>query len=189
MSLADLIQTAWQAASQAQSQAQAAYPELACLSGCNACCKQHGSPMTYAPEWDVIADWLCAYPQIYQQAQRNYQALKQRWQLRLLQPEPPSIAEALFDTPCPFLQAERCAIYSVRPLTCRAFGNSQLAARPVSGDDIYTCNPEKDRWEQHLPMSGEGLPERAELFAPLVAFEPPRSLLSWLEKALYDNPS
>lgn len=187
MSEQNTVQQAWQAASQAQAQAQADYPELGCLSACNDCCKHHGSPMTYAQEWAQMADWLALQPQIYQQARLQYAQLKQSLQARLTQTDPPTISAALFEAPCPFLQAERCAVYPVRPMTCRAFGNSVLAPHVSSGEQVYTCNPEKDRWEQVLPMLQEpcALPEREALFAPLAAWGPPRSLLSWLERAMH----
>lgn len=182
-----IVQQAWQAASAAQAQAQADYPELGCLSGCNACCKSHGSPMTYAREWEVMSEWLQSEPLIYEQARVQYRQLKQELRARLAQAETPTMAQALFEAPCPFLQAERCAVYPVRPLTCRAFGNSVLAPQPDSGELVYTCNPEKDRWEKVLPLHGQPctLPERGRLFAPLSEGAPPRSLLSWLEKALH----
>ncbi|MBF2053211.1 MAG: YkgJ family cysteine cluster protein [Candidatus Sericytochromatia bacterium] len=187
MSDQNIVQQAWQAASDKQTQAQADYPELGCLSGCNDCCKHHGSPMTYAQEWDCIADWLAQHPQVYQQARIQYTQLKQTLQVRLAKSEVPTISGALFEAPCPFLQDERCAVYPVRPMTCRAFGNTTLAPHPSSGEQIYTCNPEKDRWEQLLPMLQEPcvLPERTDLFAPLANWGQPRSLLSWLERAMH----
>jgi len=186
--LQSLVPVLWQAASQAQNLAQSAYPEIRCRTGCNDCCKHHGSPITYQAEWEVIRAWLAERPLIFAQAQQAFTRQKQNWQQQLAADEPPSISQALFEVVCPFLDSERCSIYEVRPLTCRAFGNAVLAWPLSSSEEIYTCNPEKDRWEQVLPMSENlRLPQRQELFASLEASGAPRSLLSWLEKEAYES--
>ena len=178
----------WRQADSAQAEAQATYPEMACCSGCNDCCKHHGSPITYASEWEQIQPWLEDRPEVLAGIRQRYAALKQDLRQRLQAPGVPSLAEALFELPCPCIEpgpaGERCAIYPVRPLTCRSFGNALLEAAPSSGDAIYTCNPEKSRWERELPMLQEiRLPLREQLFAALAA-EKPRSLLSFLERFL-----
>ncbi len=181
-------QDIWQRANLAQDAAQAAYPELRCRTGCNDCCKNHGSPITYAQEWQVIAAQLDQNSSLKEAVRQRYLSLKQSLRQRLQQPDPPSIAAALFEMPCPFIASEACSIYALRPLTCRAFGNSVLQSPALSGDDIYTCNPEKDRWETVLPMKAEHpLPLRAELFKEFEQSGPSRSLLSFLEGYFYES--
>lgn len=181
----------WQAADRVQERAQTAYPEMRCRSGCNECCKHHGSPISYALEWQAIQSWLEARPEQLAGLRLRYQELKQALAQRLAQGlNPLSLSAALFEVPCPFIDNERCTIYPVRPMTCRAFGNTLLAAAPESAEEIYTCNPEKDRWEQELPMlkeSGLQLGLRSELFLALEASGSPRSLLSFLERFLYES--
>ncbi|MEZ0369654.1 MAG: YkgJ family cysteine cluster protein [Candidatus Sericytochromatia bacterium] len=183
----------WRQADRAQAEAQDRYPAMGCCSGCNDCCKHHGSPITYASEWELIQPWLEAHPETLAGIRARYHELKRGLRARLQQPETPSLTEALFELPCPCIEAtaqgERCAIYPVRPLTCRSFGNTLLAAAPESGDAIYTCNPEKTRWERELPMLGEiALPLRSSLFATLEADDSHRSLLSYLERYLARGP-
>jgi Fe-S-cluster containining protein len=185
----------WHQADRAQAAAQERYPAMACRSGCNDCCKHHGSPMTYAPEWEVIEAWLERHPEQLPGIRERYAALKARLRARLHSESVPSLNEALFEVPCPCIEpgptGERCAIYEVRPLTCRSYGNTLLQPRPASSAEIYTCNPEKDRWERDLPVVSEiELPLRAELFAAFEA-QPAgtrRSLLSYLERFLAQNP-
>lgn len=177
----------WQQADAAQAGAQNRYPEMRCLTGCNDCCKHHGSPITHASEWQAIENWLTSRPELIAQVQQRHQALKQGLQAKLEALSTPSLNEALFALPCPFIanspEGERCSIYSVRPLTCRAFGNTLLQPA-VSREDLYTCAPEQDRWEQELPMAEIKLPLRAPLFEPL-ANDRRRSLLNFLERYLH----
>lgn len=180
----------WRRADAAQAEAQARYPEMRCLSGCNDCCKHHGSPITYVTEWQAIEAWLDSHPEVLAGARSRYLALKQRLQTRLENPEAPALNEALFELPCPFIDGtpagERCSIYPVRPLTCRAFGNTLLTA-PVTRDDLYTCQIEQDRWERDLPMLSEvNLPLRGPLFEELTD-DRRRSLLSFLERYLHQK--
>lgn len=181
-------QEIWQRATIAQDIAQAAYPDLRCRSGCNDCCKNHGSPITYVQEWQVIAEHLDQQADLKAAVQQSYLSLKQSLRQRLQTLQTPSLSAALFDVPCPFIADEACSIYALRPLTCRAFGNSVLQSPPLSGDDIYTCNPEKDRWETDLPMKVESpLPLRAELFKELEQSGQSRSLLSFLEGYFHES--
>lgn len=186
------VRALWQQADQAQADAQARYPGMACRNGCNDCCKHHGSPITYASEWAQIQSWLEAHPQILSRIEQRFHAVKQMLQTRLHQPEVPSLFEALFEIPCPCIevsdQGERCGIYPVRPLTCRSFGNTLIQAAPTSQDEIYTCTPEKERWEKDLPMLSElDLPLRATLFVALETQDQRRSLMSFLERFLYQR--
>lgn len=180
----------WQQADQAQADAQERYPAMACRTGCNDCCKHHGSPITYGSEWTIIQSWLEAHPEALIGIKQRYHALKKMLQARLHQPEVPTLYEALFEIPCPFIEAhdqgERCGIYPVRPLTCRSFGNTLILSPPSTQDEIYTCTPEKERWERDLPMLSElDLPLRVTLFAPLEAQGQRRSLISLLEQFLF----
>ncbi|PKL76931.1 MAG: hypothetical protein CVV27_07750 [Candidatus Melainabacteria bacterium HGW-Melainabacteria-1] len=187
------ILSLWQAADQAQAEAQERYPAMACRSGCNDCCKHHGSPMTYAREWELIVNWLAERPELLGRIQARFNALKISLQTRLGEPKVPSLSEALFEVPCPCIETvagrELCGIYPVRPLTCRTFGNTLLVSPADSQDAIYTCNPEKARWEQELPMLSElALPQRSEFFAQLEQQDQRRSLLSFLERWLKQRP-
>lgn len=175
----------WQQADQAQAQAQHHYPEMRCRSGCNDCCKHHGSPITYAPEWQEIASWLASHPAVEARVRERFQQLKKQLQARMQNLTPPSLSEALFEAPCPFIEQERCQIYAVRPLTCRAFGNTALQQPVRSGEDLYTCNPEKDRWEKALPMHVE-LPLRQHWFETLEQSGPALSLLHFLDRHFYE---
>lgn len=179
------LERAWQAADQAQQQAQSQYPEMGCLTGCADCCQHHGSPLSYASEWATLANWLRKRPEIWAAAVTRYRKLQQQWRRKLQSAQLPGLAEALFEAPCPFLDQGRCSVYPVRPTTCRAFGNTLLQQPASSGDDVYTCNREKDRWETTLPLAGSPrLGLRAPLFAELEAQGPPRSLLAYLAASL-----
>lgn len=163
---------------------------MACHTGCNDCCKHAGSPITYASEWALIEPWLEAHPEVLEAISARYRALKRSLQARLHQPEVPSLFEALFEVACPCIEptdaGERCSIYPVRPLTCRCFGNSLIKSAPETLDEIYTCTPEKERWEKDLPMLRElDLPLRGNLFAALEGQDSHRSLLSYLEHFLH----
>lgn len=182
----------WQQANDLQAQAHQQYPQMRCLSGCNDCCKHHGSPLMYPLEWDAIQSHLQGHPELLAAATERYYQLKQDLQTRLQDLSPPTIMEALFESACPFIEAhgtgERCSIYAVRPMTCRAFGNALLESQPVSSEQIYTCNPEKDRWEQDLPMLKElALPLRSQFFSELEKSGQRQSLLRFLERYLHES--
>lgn len=184
------VSAIWERANQAQAQAQTSHPELLCRSGCNDCCKQAGSPITYAAEWQLIQTWLEERPQLLAEVRQRYRQLKATLQERLHRPQTPSLFEALFELRCPFIavtaDGERCSIYPVRPLTCRSFGNTLLKAQPQTGDDFYTCTPEKERWERDLPMyESFRLPLREYLFQELEAQDSRRALTHFLERYLY----
>ncbi|MGV3525691.1 MAG: YkgJ family cysteine cluster protein [Candidatus Sericytochromatia bacterium] len=185
-----LHEQAWRAADQAQQQAQTHYPDMGCLTGCADCCQHHGSPLSYATEWAAIVDWLQTQPTIWTAAVMRYQELQANWRRKLISGQTPSLAEALFEAPCPFLAQGRCSIYPVRPTTCRAFGNTLLQQPASSGDDVYTCNREKDRWETTLPLAGSPrLALRASLFVGLEKSGAARSLLAYLAASLPPNKS
>lgn len=176
---------AWQAADQAQQHAQTDYPEMGCLTGCFDCCQHHGSPLSYAAEWAAIVNWLQSRPTLWTAALRRYRELQQNLRRKLASAQVPGLSEALFEAPCPFLAEGRCSIYPVRPTTCRAFGNTLVQQPAHSGDDVYTCNREKDRWETTLPLAGSPrLEARAPLFAKLESQGAPRSLLAYLAASL-----
>lgn len=179
----------WQQAHTAQVEAQGEYPDILCRTGCNDCCKNHGSPITFAAEWDLIQAHLETNPQKKAAVKERYLALKKDLRSRLAL-ENPTISQALFEVRCPFIAVsqckeegeptgEYCSIYEVRPTTCRVFGNTVLAHPVQNGDAIYACNLEKDRWETLLPMA-VNLPLRSTFFEHLEATGKPRSLLYFL---------
>ncbi len=194
------LEELWKKAAAAQQHSYAAHPEIVCRTGCNLCCKGHGSPITYAVEWEPIASFLTQHPEQKAAVKARYLALKSRLKSQMQQ-ENPTLYQALFDTPCPFITSaendeataegktvtEYCGIYEIRPMTCRVFGNTTLQTPVTSGEAVYACNPEKDRWEETLPMAVD-LPSRDAFFAELAATGAPRSLLSFLEAYFYEHP-
>lgn len=187
------LENLWQAAHTAQVYTQQKYPDILCRTGCNACCKSHGSPMTFAVEWQAIQQHLEAHPEKKAAIRTRYLALRKELHSRLVL-EDPTLSQALFEVRCPFIAVntvqesdadeplpvgEYCSIYDVRPTTCRVFGNTVLEQPVQSGEAIYACNPEKDRWETLLPMAVE-LPLRHTFFKDLEATGSPRSLLQFL---------
>lgn len=170
-------------ADKAQADAQRQCPDMLCRAGCDLCCREHGSPITYAVEWEPIRALLEADPALYASVYAAWKELKQRWRERLHDPGVPTLQAALFDTPCPFLAQGCCQIYALRPLTCRAFGNTALSGAGAEG--IYTCNLEKARWETWLPLHGQpALVSREGLFTQLETLNgaPPLSLLAFLDR-------
>lgn len=146
----------------------------------------------YPLEWQAIQNHLQVHPELLAAATERYHQLKQRLQTRLHDLTPPTITEALFEAACPFIEThgagERCSIYAVRPMTCRAFGNALLESRTISSEQIYTCNPEKDRWEQDLPMlSDVNLPLRSQFFGELEKSGQRQSLIRFLARDLHES--
>ena len=155
--------------------------------------------MTYAVEWQAIEQHLEAHPQKKAAVRTRYLAIIKELQSRLAL-ENPTLSQALFEVRCPFIAVntaekgdadaplavgEYCSIYDVRPTTCRVFGNTILEQPVRSGEAIYACNPEKDRWEALLPMAVE-LPLRSSFFKDLEATGAPRSLVQFLA-AFFDE--
>ena len=71
------------------------------------CCRQ--LVLSTEAEARIIRDFVSRWPR------RKQQALARRLQAL------PNAARENFSDPCPFLVEERCQVYSVRPLACRAF--------------------------------------------------------------------
>lgn len=195
-----LLEDLWQKAHAAQVKTQQSYPDILCRTGCNACCKNHGSPITFEMEWQAIQAHLKAHPKKEVAVKARYLNLRKQLQLQLSL-ENPTISQALFEVSCPFIAvnnavegsekdaqpvSEYCSIYDVRPTTCRVFGNTVLEQPVQSGEAIYACNPEKDRWETLLPMAVE-LPLRSTFFKDLEATGSPKSLLHFLA-TFFDAP-
>jgi Fe-S-cluster containining protein len=194
------LEDLWQQAHAAQVETQHRYPEILCRTGCNACCKNHGSPITFEVEWQAIETHLDAHPHKKAAVKQRYLALRKELQSRLAL-ENPTLSQALFEVRCPFIAVntaeegleenvqpggEYCSIYEVRPTTCRVFGNTVLEQPVQSGEAIYACNPEKDRWETLLPMAVE-LPLRNTFFEALETTGAPQSLLHFLA-TFFDVP-
>jgi len=84
-------------------------PEFQCISGCTECCRNFGVPSRTRLENERIKKYL-------------------QW-------IGAEVGEAQ-GTTCPYVTEKGCAIYPVRPLTCRLYGTSpnytcRLGARPV----------------------------------------------------------
>jgi len=187
----DSLEALWEQADVLQAETQARYPDMNCHAGCADCCKFHGSPITYPVEWLQIQAQLDRDSVLKQAVKERFQALQQYLRSRLKAQEKPTLREALFVAPCPFLAENRCEIYALRPLTCRTYGNTRLKESTPSDSvqDFYTCDMEKERWEEMLPMAQEEpihLPARESLFQALEKIDPqaPQTLLVYLERYL-----
>ena len=164
-------------------------PEMICHAGCSFCCEHHGSPITYALEWQGIEALLEQDSAFTARVKERFEHLKQGLRQNLKSGELVSLREALFETTCPFLEDRRCSVYAARPLTCRTFGNTRLYADsdPQNWQEIYSCTMEKERWEKQLKMADApplNLPPREALFQTLEALDgkPASSLLVFLER-------
>lgn len=108
-----------------------AYPGSPCQAGCSACC-QDALFRVAELEWRAIEAYLATVPAAAMLAHQaraafgphreGYEALAAFWTATPLG-ESGAPAEGL-PTRCPMLGADdRCTIYEVRPLTCRAYGH------------------------------------------------------------------
>lgn len=186
---AESLQALFSEADRLQQDVHSQNPEMICHAGCSFCCEHHGSPITHALEWQAIEPLLEQDSDLKSRVYARFQALKQGLRQNLKKGELVSLREALFETSCPFLEERRCAVYEVRPLTCRTFGNTRLYSDsdPRDWKEIYSCTMEKERWEKQLKMADApplALPPRETLFATLEALDgkPASTLLVFLER-------
>lgn len=190
------LEALYHQADQQMAEVQQRYPDLICLTGCHACCLHQGSPITYHIEWQAIQATLARDPQFKARVQQRFLAYRQKLRQQLDQLQTLSVREALFETPCPFLESGRCSIYAQRPMTCRTYGNTRLHthSQPDNLSEMYTCDEEKLRWKQLLESKKTPPPEfpdRESLFARLEALNgaPPLTLMVFLERYLRDEIS
>lgn len=153
--------------------AYATYP-LSCPSGCADCCKMgNGFDLCIRPlEWEMMFEALSqGFPpqeqnrliaEIVLYLAKNVDYIKKTLfffdeNLDQLQTEKGNqafykVTQVLRQDPCPFLtKAETCGIYTHRPLSCRAFGNSVF-----SPSQPYTCG--KDQPVMKLILADEKSP-------------------------------
>jgi len=107
---------------------------VSCKAGCGACCRQMVPISIY--EAEALSAWIRTLPESRQQelAQRFHQALLKLAAAGLLDrmanedwlAETETTRQLTLDylyqrVPCPFLEAESCSIYPIRPLVCREY--------------------------------------------------------------------
>ena len=130
------------------------YPKISCKSGCNICCKVKGSPITYHLEWEQIKSFLDSADESYKEKIKNALDLVKE---NLKKSKGSMSTKDLINfVECPFLQNEVCSIYSIRPMTCRLYGNtiSKLEISKNLNDHVYTCEVESQRWKMDLKQRG-----------------------------------
>ncbi|MBI6546657.1 MAG: Mov34/MPN/PAD-1 family protein [Cyanobacteria bacterium NC_groundwater_1444_Ag_S-0.65um_54_12] len=134
--------------------ARAAYPESLCRDGCSHCCYYPVALFTVSrEEWEAIF----AYLQQQWTAERLQQFLRRfyrearpywwrlRWYNWLLDfPLPVMPTRERLPLACPFLIAERCAVYQARPAFCRCFGLFSLSHWFLRRSYPYACKAQSD---------------------------------------------
>lgn len=92
-------------------------PYLACSAGCSACCKTIPVEISDLEAKHISEATGIAYRRLTP-GRHSIKATSPDWK----------------NTPCPFLQNDRCSIYEHRPYNCRSLG--------VVDKDSLTCSPE-----------------------------------------------
>lgn len=155
------------------------YENIACKNGCSMCCKFYGSPHIYVFEWENIKRY---FEQKFSEndikrVQRKFMdsivSLKEMLETDIAGNDKTSgsMVIPIFNlNECPFLYKNMCSIYEVRPLICRAFGNSAI----IRQNKIpLTCMEELERWK---------VENNNELLLPYFAY-----LQKYIKKAVNDK--
>ncbi len=130
------------------------YPSMLCKAGCNQCCKNYGSPQILPVEWENIKYHLDSCDEEYKnQVQASLQVIKNNLKKMLIENDNVPVDKVVNDITCPFLQNELCSVYSIRPLVCRMFGSFLSKPGLISGNAVYTCGMEKDRWDEEITFT------------------------------------
>lgn len=144
------------------------YPQIACRTQCNTCCKGPSMPTVTPSEWERVHDYLLRY---YSEDQRQALIARVRqmynphkdiyWAVHDTIQQPADLAKVeafgrllpqLNDTQCPMIVDDKCSVYMSRPAKCRAHG----AFLHVFGPHVqfHACADEVDKMEQRLKMQG-----------------------------------
>lgn len=164
------LEALYQSLADPMAEAYASYP-LSCRAGCSGCCEHNvGFHLCLHPlEWALVHDRLIALPDAQRRRlfARCVRALARQRDflaelLHFFDAQPGRIDDPAFhrellglserrsQEPCPMLDATGgCEVYAGRPLTCRIFGNSQVAGRLP-----YTCDLDYERLERVLLDEG-----------------------------------
>jgi Fe-S-cluster containining protein len=148
-----------------------AFPDIPCHSGCAACCVDYGLPRTTALEWRAIYRYMREQmPADVRQAviaavlsQHGGQVPALLQERRRIQVPHTDARATEHDLPvfdclaCPFLVAQHCSIYPVRPAICRAFGSFSVRV----GDRLqaFTCQMAADHMQ--VTLAAKGIPHWA----------------------------
>lgn len=164
------LEALYQSLAQPMAEAYASYP-LSCRAGCSGCCENNvGFHLCLHPlEWALVHHSLIALPETQRKrlfarcvrslaSQRDFLAEL----LHFFDAQPGRIDDPAFhrellqlserrpQAPCLMLDATGgCEAYAGRPLTCRVFGNSQVA-----GSQPYTCDLDYEKLERVLLDEG-----------------------------------
>ena len=139
------------------------YPALPCRTGCNTCCIENGLPRTSALEWKHIHRYLSSVmePETLKQVLAQNKTMHQpqikaflQEQQRIESPESLMPMKGFECTRCPFIVADKCSIYPVRPAICRGFG--AFTWRPSSDQEaqIFACQMAADALLESLQEAG-----------------------------------
>jgi Fe-S-cluster containining protein len=98
-------------------------PVLACSEGCSHCCCKPGV-LVSVPELHRILDYVDRH---YDEDERQALATRADNYMKALDGQSPHAATDVV-VPCPLLTHERCAVYELRPLTCRGYNSTDATA-------------------------------------------------------------
>jgi Fe-S-cluster containining protein len=170
-------------------------PGMLCKAGCNQCCKTYGSPLVTPLEWEKIRDFLDKADQdLKERIKTDLDKVKAGFK-KVKNDKNRNLKNVINNIQCPFLQNELCSVYEVRPLVCRMFGSfiSRPGLPKVSGNSVFACEMEKDRWDAEISEKGLNsinLPDKAPFYDQLISLNGKEVkalfLISYID--LYFNP-
>jgi uncharacterized protein len=111
-------------------------PRLECREGCAFCCRKPGVLVT-VPELVRILDYVGGSSSAEDRVGLEARARRYAAQVEgrsFNDPTPESV-------PCPLLVNERCTVYEVRPLVCRGYNSTSVAACRKAHDDPASMVP------------------------------------------------
>lgn len=173
------------------------YPDIYCRAGCNACCKNYGTPKVFNIEWENIKNILDnSDDEFRNKVKQGVNEIKENYIELMKKNSPPDVLNIINNVTCPFLHNEVCSIYSKRPIVCRTFGG--FLSRPfldkISAEAIYTCIMEKERWDKKIfdeNLTSLMLPHMKNFMDRIKIFNGERNeakgLLSYLDSYFQEN--
>jgi Fe-S-cluster containining protein len=170
------------------------YPDMLCKAGCNQCCKNYGSPQILPIEWENIKEYLDNSDEHYKTSiKKSLLEIKNNLREMLNRNNKLPVDKVVNNITCPFLQNELCSIYPIRPLVCRMFGSFLSKPGLISGNSVYTCGMEKDRWDEEISITKPisiNLPSKVLFYKKLEQINDkrgkPKTLIYYLNKYFFN---